>query len=173
MSDQNQHNDFNIEELLAAYAEQIADSSNPGAVPQSDQPALKQLQETAYLLSRPGPDSPPPEQAEQIKNEVLKAYQKRYQSKPTLIEKLRGLFNHPARTGYQSAARRRQLAVIRITAAAVLVIIAAFVILPTLDISGGTAVGTAIGNSETWTIIGSILLLAGFGLWWWLGTRRK
>jgi hypothetical protein len=173
VSDHNQPDDLTLEELLAAYAEQIANSPDPAGVPQADQPGLKQLQEIVLQLNRAVPDSPPPDQAEQIKAEVLKAYQKDFQRKPSILEKLRESLNHPVEKGYQSVTKRRQLAALRITAAAVLVIIAAFAILPSLGITGGTMVGTATGKSETWTIIGSILLLAGFGLWWWLGSRRK
>jgi LPXTG-motif cell wall-anchored protein len=173
MSDQKQPNSLPIDNLLAEYADQVASSPDPAAIPHSDQPELKQLQETVLQLARQVPDAPNPEASRQIKASVLKAYQKKYQARSWLSETIRKLSGSPGKSGYMSTSRRRQLTAIRVTAAAVLVIVAAFIILPNLGITGGSTSGAATGSSDTFMLIGGGVLLLGLIVWWWFGSRRK
>jgi hypothetical protein len=173
MSDQNQHSHDSIEEILAAYSDQIQTDPNPTAVPQSEDQDLKLLQDAVLFLSQAAPDGPTQEQAQQIKANVRAAWQKQYQPKPSMLEKISQMFARPTKPVYQSATRRRQLFAVRITAAAALVIIAAFIVLPAVGISGGETSGTASGEFGIWALFVGLLLLAGFGLWRWFSSRRK
>jgi hypothetical protein len=173
MSDHEKRSQQSIDELLAAYADKIQSSPDPTAIPQSGDEEIKALQETIMLLNQDVPEAPSTASAESIKANVFKAWEKQYQPKATLGEKLNQMLPKPVKPAYQSRTRRRQIAALRFTAAAALVIIAAFIVLPAVGISDGSTSGTAFGEVGPWGLLGGLLLLGGFGIWWWLTTRRK
>jgi hypothetical protein len=173
MSDHNQQSKKSIEELLAAYADQIQLSHDSGAVPQSDDHELKELQETVLLLNQDIPAAPQEVSAAAIRTAVLKAWENQYLPKPTLAERISSLLPRAEKPRYQSRTRRRQIMAVRVTTAAVLVIIAAFIILPAVGISDGSTSGTALGKFGPWGLLGGLLLFTGLGLWWWFTSRRK
>ena len=63
--------------------------------------------------------------------------------------------------------------VLRISAAAVVVILATFVFLPDSNLSGGSTSGAAIGDINPWIIIGGLILLGGAALIYWIKSRRN
>lgn len=172
MSDHNQPNNRSIDELLAAYTDQVQAAEDPSAIPLSEDKEIRQLQETVLQLHQAAPSSPSRAKAQQLKPAVLEAWQAQCQPKPKMLQRLQQMFAPPEKSGYQSISRRRQQTALRLTAAAALVIIAAFVILPSVGISGGTTSGTAAGDLGWWPLIAGVLFLGGYGVWWWLSRNK-
>lgn len=173
MPDQEHNQDRSIEELLAAYTDQVIESQTPEAIPLSEDPEIKGLQETILQLRKEIPATTSQKSANAIKGNVLKAWQEQYQPKQTLTDKIKQILTLPPRKRYQSAVRRRQIAAVRIASAAILMIIVAFILLPSADLSDGSTSGAAAGEVSPWVLIGGLLLIGGVGLWWWLDSRRK
>lgn len=163
MSEINHSDKKSIDELLAAYVDQITDGGDITRIPLSETPELKELQETVQALHPKTPIEATPSSAMMIKTNVIAAWQKEYSQTTGKAH---------SRQKYRSRTRRRQIAAARIAIAAVIVIITAFIIFPDAGISGGTASGTAAAKPGVWAFIGG-LLIAGTALWWWFNNRRK
>jgi hypothetical protein len=173
MPDQENKQSNSIDELLAAYTDQVIDSQSPADIPLSEDPEIQALQETILQLRSNIPSAPSQESTQEIKENAFMAWETQYQPKQSWAAKIKQNLASPPRRGYQSATRRRQAAAIRIASAAIIVIIAAFILLPTTDLNGGATSGAATGELSPWALIGGALLVSTVGIWWWLNSRRK
>ena len=174
MPDLEQNDQKRIDQLLSAFADQIIESDNPASVPLSDEKAVKELQETVLQLNQLTPKPITQASADKIKRNLGLAWNEQYKQKPSLLEKFIELIKVPTRSkGYISTSRRRQMMATRIAAAAIAVVIVTFVVLPGLNISGGSTSGTANGELNPWLIGAGLVLFGAFGLWWWLTSRRN
>lgn len=173
MPDQENKQSKSIDELLAAYADQVIDSQSPEDIPFSEDPEIQALQKTILQLRSNIPSARSQKSVQEIKESAFKAWKDQYQPKQSWASKIKQNLAPPPQKGYQSTTRRRQAAAIRIASAAIIVIIATFILLPTTDLNGGSTSGAATGELSPWALIGGALLVGGVGLWWWLNSRRK
>lgn len=168
---QNEHK--STDEILAGFADQIIDNLSPAEILFSENPEIKALQETMQYLKKEIPTESPVGSAKKIRGQVNKIWEAEYRPQPSLVDKIKQNLNSAPQKKYKSATRRRQITVVRITAAAILVIIAAFILLPSVNLDGGSTSGAAGGELGPWAIIGGLILVGAVALWWWLDSRRK
>jgi len=174
MPEQSKNNQQEIEQILSDFADQVIGSDNPNAVPLSTDKQINQLQETVLRLNQHAPTSASAESAEKIRKNLQLAWEKQQTMKPGVLEKIWGLLKPAEKTKrYQSRTRRQQIMVVRITTAAVLVILAAFVLMPDSGLNGGSASGAAVGGLNPWVIIGGLGLLGGVLVLLWIKSRRN
>ena len=173
MPDQDNKKHKSINELLAAYADQVLDSESPTDIPLSEDPEIMALQKTILHLGKDSPPTDDQESANRIKENVLHAWEEQYRPKQSWLAKIKQTLAPPPKKSYQSTARRRQITVVRIASAVVLMIIVAFILMPSSDLTGGSTSGAAVGELSPWVLLGGGLLVGAIGLWWWLNSRRK
>ncbi|MEN8241859.1 MAG: hypothetical protein ABFS17_08055 [Chloroflexota bacterium] len=174
MPDRNRDHQERIDQILSDFADQVIGSDHPNAVPLSDDQQINLLQATVLRLNQHAPTSASPESSEKIKKNLDLAWEKQHRNKISLFSRIREALKPAAQTRrYQSATRRRQQTALRISAAAIIVLIAAFVFLPDSGISGGATSGAAAGDLNPWIIAGGLALLGGIALWWWIKSRRN
>jgi hypothetical protein len=174
MPDHNKNNQNSIDELLSIYADQVIGSENPSIVPLSDDADMKKLQETVLQLNQLTPSPASAESTKKIRQNLLLAWEKQYRDNPSLIAKINRKIKPAGKTkGYQSTSRRRQQTVLRISAAALVVLILTVIFMPGLTISGGSTSGAASGTLNPSVISIGLLIIGAIGLWWWIKSRRN
>jgi hypothetical protein len=173
MPDHDNKQQKTIDELLAAYADQVLDSETPTDIPLSEDPEIMALQKTILQLRKDPSLTDSQKSAEKIKGNLLQVWEEQYRPKQSWLAKIKQILIPPPQKSYQSTTRRRQIAAVRIASAAVLMIIVAFILLPSAELSGGSTSGAATGELNPWVLLGGALLVGAGGLWWWLNSRRK
>lgn len=167
MTDQPKPNAENHDEELATFTDSLLDGKTDVAHTTSPDSTLQSLEATVLRINATlGDASPPTDMARRIRANLEKEWQQSDMKQPSLISRL--VSSLSGNSGWQSRRQRRTF-----TAGIAVAVLAAFALVFTFALSGGTSgsglEGTAQGQFPLAILLPVVALLG--GLLWWASRR--